>query len=79
MLYMIHHHSAGESPALVGEGAPDMIGCRFDASLDEMIAIAKNMPRGRLAEYGLTTDTLTISERGRKAVFTLSTGGKYDG
>lgn len=70
MLYMIHHYGAGQSPALVGEGAPDMIACRFDCSLAEMIELAKGVADKRLV-LGLTTEKLAISERGRKVVFTL--------
>lgn len=71
MLYIIHHHKADQLPSLVGEGAKDAICFRFDVSLDEMIAIAKTVARHRLVHYGLFTETLTISERGREAVFTL--------
>lgn len=70
MLYIIHHYKAGQSPALVGEGAPDMIACRFDLSLAEMIELAKGVAARRLV-YGLETERLAISERGRKVVFTL--------
>lgn len=75
MLYMLHHYNIGQSPALVGEGAPDMIACRFDVSLGEMIELARGVAARRLLVYGLATERLAISERGRKVVFTIDENG----
>lgn len=75
MLYMIHHPEEGQPCDLVGEGARDVIACRFDCSLPEMIALAEASRINRLQMYGLETHTLYISERGRKVVHSLSKGG----
>jgi hypothetical protein len=68
MLYMIHHPKQGHTVDLSGESARDVMACRFDCSLADMIALAETLRTTRRQRYGLDTATLYISERGRTVV-----------
>lgn len=71
MMYIVHHPEADNIPDLCGEGAKDMLLCRFDAPLDEMKIIMERIADQRMQRYELTTGKLYLSERGRKIVYVL--------
>lgn len=72
MMHIIHHQENGAPPDLIGETAKDSILCRFNVPLDQVKAMLSGIRRRRLANYGLSTHTLYVSERGRRLVFKQS-------
>lgn len=65
MIYFIHHPQGNAPVELRGGGSKDVIACRFDCALLDMIELAGKIRVDRLKRFGLETGDLYITENGR--------------